>query len=101
ARHACPDPGLAAVEERRQTRLRDRFVQGVAGMIVRIERLHRRVELEALDAEMLDQAPRLAHAHLAARRVDARERDADVRMFGSRLRHLLLRGAPPAPAALL
>ena len=59
------------------------------------------MELEPLDAEILDQAARLAHAHLAARRVDAGERNRDVAMFRRRLGDFLVGNATDAHAALV
>ena len=60
-----------------------------------VEALHRRVELEALDAVLLDQPPRLARAHLALVRIDRAEGDHDVAVLLRGLGDLLVRDAPP------
>src|SRR5436309_2945154 len=72
------DAGLPGVEKRRQLGLGDCFVQRVSHAVVGKELLHRRVKLEAPDAEVLDQPPRFAHALCAAMGIDAREGDRDV-----------------------
>src|SRR5690606_31707377 len=78
----------------------DDLVKRIRHPIVREELLELRMELEALDAEVLDQTPRLAHAVAAARRIDARERNHHVRMLGGELRDLLVRDGLLAPRAL-
>ena len=65
-------------------------------MSVRMEALHRRVELEALDAVLLDQLSCLAATHLALVRIDRAERDHDVAVVLRRLGDLLV-GDAPAP----
>ena len=100
-RHAGADAGLAGMEQRRQLRLRDHLVERIDVVVVREEALDDRMELEAAHAEILDQAPRLAHAHLAARRIDAGERDRDVLVLVRRLGDLLVRDALDAHAALV
>src|SRR5690606_2354585 len=58
------------------------------------------MELEAPDAVMLYQPPRLAHAVLPAGRIDARERNHHVRMLGRELGNLLVRHRLLAASAL-
>ena len=54
------DARVAAVEDRRQLVLGDHLVDRPGHPVGRLEALHRRVELEALDAVLLDQLARLA-----------------------------------------
>src|SRR5688572_19050582 len=51
------------------------------------------MELETPDATLFDEPPRLARAHLALVRVDARERDHHVRVLARRVDHFLVRYA--------
>ena len=88
---AHPDPALAGVEEGGQPRLGDRLVEDIGMPVVRIERLHARVELEPLDPVALDQGPRGARPGLPLPGIDARERDQHVGMRGSDLGDLLVR----------
>ena len=98
--HAGADAGLPGVEQGGHAALGDRLVEHVGAAVVGIEALHGRVELEAADAEVLDQPPRLARAHLALGRVDAGERDQDVAVLRGELGHLLVVVAPEAGLAL-
>lgn len=83
APHARPDAGLAGVEERRNARLRNRLVERPAHPVIGIEALHGRMKLEAPDAEIGDEAPRLPCAHAAAGRIDRGEGDQDIGMEGA------------------
>ena len=84
------------MEQRGQPCLRDDLVQRVEGAVVRIERLHVRVELETADAVVTDQPPRLLHRPSPLVRIDRRERDQDVGVRGRGLGDLLVRHrAPP------
>src|ERR1700728_332717 len=56
-RHARPDSGLAGVEQRRQSRFRNRLVQDIGAAIVREKALHRGMKLEAANAEVADEPP--------------------------------------------
>ena len=58
------------------------------------------MKLEAADAEVADQAARLARARLALRRIDAGERDHHVAVGGGLLRDLLVGIAAVAGLAL-
>ena len=69
---------------------RDDLVQRVRAAVVREERLQVRVELEALDAVLRDQAAGALDG-VGPSRVDARERDQDVRVRGRGLGDLLVR----------
>src|ERR1700733_4802502 len=68
--HPGADTCLTGVEQRRLAGLLDRFVKRVGKAIVREETLHRRMKLEALNAELLDEPARLAGAQLALVRID-------------------------------
>jgi hypothetical protein len=59
------------------------------------------MELEALHPEVLDQPPGLPHAQLAARRIDARERDCDVAVLRGAFGDFLVRDALQSQAALV
>ena len=95
-----PMPRVAAVEDRRQLVLGDHLVDRPGHLVVGIEALHGRMELEALDAVLLDQLARLARAHLALVRIDAAEGDHDVAVLLRRLGDLLVRDAAPAQLRL-
>ena len=91
AREPGADPGVAGVEERGQPGLGDDLVQRIDGAVVRVEGLHVRVELEALDAVVADQPPRLLDRPRALVRIDRRERDQHVGVRGRDLGDLLVR----------
>ena len=81
---------MAGVEEGWQARLGDHLVERVGAAVVREEGLEVRVELEALDAVVGDQRSG-ARDRVRPGRVDARERDHDVRVRGRGLGDLLVR----------
>ena len=85
APHAGAHSGVAAVEDRRQPVLGDYLVERIGHAVVGKEALAGRMELEAADAAVRDQLARLAHAHLALVRVDAREGDHDVAVLARRV----------------
>ena len=58
------------------------------------------MELEAFDAEFLDQPARLANAKLALVRIDADEGDQDVGIVGGDLQHLVIVVAAESGLAL-
>ena len=88
------------MEQRRELRFGDRFVEHIGAAVVGEEALHRGMKLEPADAEIADQAARLAGAGLALRGVDARERDQHVAVSGSLLGDLLIGVAAVAGLAL-
>jgi hypothetical protein len=100
ARHARTDAGLAGVEERDRAFLGDRLVERIGPAFVGKEALHGGMELEALDAMLAHQAPRLARAGLALGRIDRGERDHDVAVGGGDLGHFLVLVAAEAGLAL-
>src|SRR5690606_8013959 len=69
-------------------------VERVDIAVVREKALNDRMELEAAYPEVADQPARLAHAHLAARRIDAGEGYRDVGVLMGRLGDLLVADAP-------
>ena len=77
---AGADARVTGVEQRRQPCLLDHLVERIGKAVVREEPLHVGVELEATDAVVGDQAPRLVDPASALVRVDARERDQHVRV---------------------
>ena len=78
-----PMPAVAGVEQRREPRLRDHLVERIGQPVVREELLHVGVELEALDAVVVDQARASLDPSPAPVRVDARERDQHVGVGGA------------------
>ncbi len=68
--HPGADAGLPGVEQRRLASLLDRFIKRVGKAIVREETLHRRMELEALNAELVDEPARLAGPQPTLVRID-------------------------------
>src|SRR3989304_6136434 len=70
-----------------------------AAGVVRKEALGRGVELEALDAELAHQPPRLLGASVALRRIDAGERNHDIAVLVGDARDLLVRVAAIAGQA--
>jgi hypothetical protein len=69
---------MPAVEDGRQLVFGDHFIERPGHAVLRVEALHRGVELEALDAVLLDQLACLARAHAALVRIDAGEGDHHV-----------------------
>src|SRR5471032_1729032 len=90
AGHAAADAGMTAVEYRRQSVFGNYFVQRISHAVVGVEALHGRMKLEAAYAALLDQPPRLARAHLALVRIDARKSDHDVPVIGRKLGDLFI-----------
>ena len=80
--------------------LGDHFVDRVSDTIGRVAILHDVVELEAFDAEILDQVAGLARAIFAFARVDRGERDDDIVMLGGEFRHLVIADALRSDPAL-
>jgi hypothetical protein len=107
---AGADSAVACVKEDREPRFGEHFIQRIRRAIVREELLQRRMKLEAVDAAGGDQASCFANGLRSARRIDAREGDRDVRMFGRKFgdgvvrdlrssRQLLVHGEDDAPDA--
>ena len=94
------DAGVAAVKDRRQLVLGDDFVERIGHAIVREKSLQRRMELEAADDAVRDQPARLAHAHLALVRIDARERDHHVAVLACGIGDFFVRDALGADLVL-
>ena len=67
---AGADPGMPGVEQGREPGLRDDLVQRVDGAVVREERLHVWVELEAAHAVVADEPPRRLHCPRAHAGID-------------------------------
>ncbi len=87
------------MEQRRLAGLLDRLVKRVGKAIVREKTLHRRMKLEALNAELLDEPARLARPQLALVRIDGCERNQDIAVFRRELRDLLVLVTPVAGLA--
>ena len=100
AGHAGPDPGRAGMKQRDQTGLGDHFVERIVGAVVGPERLRVGVELEAADAG-LHELSGLALGELALVRVDAAERDQDVRVGTGGLEDLVVAESHPAHAGFV
>ena len=81
-RHAGADAAVAGVEEDRQLRLGEDFVERVGEAVVGKELLERRMQLQAAHAAGRDEPPGVGHAPAPARRIDADERDRDVGVLG-------------------
>lgn len=97
--HPRANAGLAGMEQRHRALVLDRLIEHIGRTVVGEEALHRRVELEALDAELAHQTACLARAHLALGRIDRGERDHDVAILGGDLRHFLVLVAAKARLA--
>ena len=80
ARHPRADPAVSGVKEHGQPRFREDFVERIRDAVVGRKLLEGRMKFEAANAARLHQLARLAHAVGAARGIDAREGDRDVRM---------------------
>ena len=89
------------MKQRRQAGLGNHFVERIDIAVVREKALDDGVKLEALDAEILDEAARFTHPHFAARRVDAGEGNADVGMLGGGFGHFFVGDAADAHAAFV
>ena len=100
AAHAGADAGLPCVEQRGLACFLDRLVERIGETVIWEEALHRRVELEALHAELVDEAARLARTHLSLVRIDRRERDQNVTVLRSELRDFFVFVAAVASLAL-
>jgi hypothetical protein len=81
---------MPAVEDDREGVLRDHLIDRPGHAVVGMETLDRGVELEALDAMLVDQPARLPGSHLALVRVDARKGDHHVAVLLRRFSHLLV-----------
>ena len=79
------------MEQRREPCLLDHLVKRIGKAVVREEPLHVGVELEAADAVVGDQAPRLVDPEPALVRVDAREWDQHVGVGSCDFGDLLVR----------
>jgi hypothetical protein len=100
AAHAAAHAGMPAVEDGRQIVLGNHFVERPGHAVLRVEALHRRVELETLDAVFLDQLARLARTHPALVRVDAGEGDHHVAVLRRGFGDFLVGDAPVADMRL-
>src|SRR5882724_10846851 len=85
---------MTAVEDGRQLVFGDHLVDRPGHLVVGIKALHRRMELETLDAVFLDQAPRFACAHFSLVRIDAGKSDHQVAVLLRRLGDLLVWNTP-------
>ncbi len=95
AAHARADPAVPGVEQHGQPRRLDDLVERVDPRIVRLELLQRRVQLEAARSGG-DEPLRLRERPRPAHRVDARERDEDVRVRRRRGEHVVVRHRGPS-----
>jgi len=85
------DTGLPRVEQRGDAKLLDCFVQREVTVVVGLERLETRVELEPLDAMVGNQSPGLAHRSSSTVQVDRAEGNQYVGVLACLLCDLLAR----------
>jgi hypothetical protein len=88
--HARSHARLPGVEQRRLAGLRDRLVERIRQSVVGKKALHRRVELESLNPELIDETARLPGAHPALVRIDRGKWDQHVTVLRGDLGHFLV-----------
>ena len=76
--HAGADAAVPGVEQHRQPRFREDFVERIRHAIVGEKLLQRRMKLQAANAARRDQPPRLANRVGASRGIEADERHGDI-----------------------
>src|SRR5215468_1930999 len=82
AGHAAPDAAVTGVKNYRQFRLCKDFVERISKRITRGKLLHGRMELQSAYRSFRKKALRLPQTMRSTVRIDARERNGDIRIRG-------------------